>query len=74
MSSGHGSRRASEVDLQRSALTNNCFRLPLLQCLLPPNQVGPLLLDPGQLKINRMPPLQKMIYIQIKCKIHKKKH
>ena len=41
----------------RWQITQKCLRLPLLQCLLPPTQVGPLLLDPGQL--------------QIKCKIHR---
>ena len=57
----------------RWQITQKCLRLPLLQCLLPPNQVGPLLLDPGQLQISRLTPLQKMNYIQIKCKIHQKR-
>ena len=70
-----GRRKKFWVICQRYALANNSefLRLPLLQCLLPPNQVGPLLLDPGQLQISRLTPLQKMKYIQIKCKIHQKR-
>ena len=57
----------------RWQIPQNFLRLPLLQCgLLPPIQVGPLLLDAGQLQISRLTPLQKMKYIQIKCKIHQK--
>ena len=52
----------------RWQIAQKCLRLPLLQCLLPPILVGPLLLDPGQLQISRLTPLQKMKYIQIKCK------
>ena len=43
----------------RWQISQKCLRLPLLLCLLPPNQVGPLLLDPGQLQISRLTPLQK---------------
>ena len=70
-----GRRKKFWVICQRYALANNSefLCLPLLQCLLPPNQVGPLLLDPGQLQISRLTPLQKMKYIQIKCKIHQKR-
>ena len=67
---------ADKFGLQRSALTNISefsLHLPLLQCLLPPNQVGPFLLDSGQLQVSRLPPLQKMKYIQIKWKIHQKR-
>ena len=47
--------------------------MPLIYCLLSPNQVDPLLLDPGQLHISRLTPLQNMKCIQIKCKIHQKR-
>ena len=57
----------------RWQITQNFLHLPLLQCLLPLNQVGPLLLDPGQLQISRLTPLQEMKYIRIKCKTHQKR-
>ena len=68
-------RHASKVGLQRSALANNSIfsSLPLTYCKLSPNQVDPLLLDPGQLHITRLTPLQNMKYIQIKFKIHQER-
>ena len=55
---------------ERWQITQKFLCLPLLQFLLPPTQVGPLLLDPGKFQISHLTPLQKMKYIQIKCKIH----
>ena len=57
----------------RWQITQKCLHLPLLQCLLTPNQAGPLLLYPGQLQISRLTPLQKLKHIQIKWKSIKKK-
>ena len=75
VSTWSAARHASKVGLQRSALANisTFLRLPLIYILMSPGQVDSLLLDPGQLHISRITPLQKMKCIQIKCKTHQKR-
>ena len=59
----------------RWQITQFFLRSSLLQCLLPPNQVGPLLLDPGQLQTSRLTPLKKMKYTyKSNVKIHQKEN
>ena len=64
-------RHASKVALQRSALANNSDIFTSATAPMPTASDPSRSITPGPRRtLNQSPPLQKMKYIQIKCKIH----